>query len=191
YGEDWLREAEKRKLANTRSVPEALDVYMSEKTINLYTSLGGLDQKELEGQTGVRLEMYTKKIQIEARVLGDLAINHIVPTAVRYQSDLLVNVKAMKDILQADEFKKMSAARIDRIREISNHVSEIKSQVNKMVEARKKANKIENVRGKAGLYNKDVLPYLEIVRDHIDRLELIVDNEMWPLPKYRELLFVR
>ena len=191
YGEAWLKEAQKRNLANIKNVPEALDAYLSEKTINLYASQGVLDKRELEGQTGVRLEMYTKKIQIEARVLGDLAINHIVPTAVRYQTDLLVNVKAMKDIFPAEEFKEMSAARIDRIREISHHVSEIKSQVNDMVEARKKANKVEDIRKKAGLYNTDVVPFLEIIREHIDHLELIVDNEIWPLPKYRELLFVR
>ena len=191
YAEDWIREAQKRKLTNIRDVPEALDAYMDEKSINLFASLGVLDKRELEGQTGVKLEMYAKKIQIEARVLGDLAINHIVPTAIRYQSDLLANVKGIKDIFPPEEYEKMSAARIDRIMEISKHITEIKAQVKNMVEARKVANKAENIREKAGLYSKNVVPYLEIIRDHIDRLELIVDNDIWPLPKFRELLFVR
>ncbi|MEE9461268.1 MAG: glutamine synthetase III, partial [Bacteroidales bacterium] len=164
YEENWIREAQKRKLSNIKYVPEALDAYLSEKTISLYASQGVLDKRELEGQTGVKLEMYAKKIQIEARVLGDLAINHIVPTAIRYQSDVLTNVKGMKDILSAEEYKKISAARIDRIREISNHVTEIKAQVKNMVEARKVANKVEDIREKAGLYSRDVVPYLGIIR---------------------------
>ncbi len=191
YSDEWLKEAARRKLANVRSVPEALDAYLSEKTVHLYTSQGVLEKRELEGLRGVRLETYTKKIQIEARVLGDLAINHIVPTAIRYQTDLLENVKGMKDILPAEEYRKMSAARIARIMEISTHISEIKVQVNKMVETRKLANKVEDIREKATTYSENVVPFLEIIRDHIDRLELIVDNEIWPLPKYRELLFVR
>jgi glutamine synthetase len=191
YSEDWIREAASRKLSNIRNVPEALDAYLAEKSINLFTSQGVLGKTELEGLTGVRLETYTKKIQIEARVLGDLAINHIVPTAIRYQTDLLENVKGMKDILPAEEYRKLSAARIDRIKEISGHISQIKEQVKKMVEARKVANKVDDIRKKAVLYNQNVVPFLEIIRDHIDRLELIVDNEIWPLPKYRELLFVR
>jgi glutamine synthetase len=191
YGDEWIREASKRKLSNIRDVPEALDGYLSEKTINLYASQGVLDKRELEGLIGVKLETFTKKIQIEARVLGDLAINHIVPTAIHYQTDLINNVKGLKDILPSEEFKKMSAARIDRIREISNHVIEIKAEVKKMVDARKVGNKVEDVREKAESYSKNVLPFLDIIRYHIDHLELIVDNEIWPLPKYRELLFVR
>jgi glutamine synthetase len=191
YAEDWISEAKKRKLTNIKDVPEALDAYLSNKTIDLFTSQGVLDKRELEGQSSVKLETYVKKIQIEARVLGDLAINHIVPTAIRYQSDLLANVKGMKDILPAEEFKQISAARIDRIREISGHISEIKAQVHDMVEARKVANKAENLREKARLYSSTVVPFLQVIRDHIDHLELIVDNEIWPLPKYRELLFVR
>jgi glutamine synthetase len=145
----------------------------------------------MEGRTEVTLEMYTKRIQIEARVLGDLAINHILPTAIKYQSDLIENVKGMKEIFEEVEYKELSAARLDRIREISGHISEMKSKVHDMVEERKKANVVEDIRKKASLYSEKVYPYLDIIRDHIDRLELIVDNETWPLPKYRELLFVR
>jgi len=191
YAEDWTREAKKRKLTNIKDVPEALDAYLSKKSLDLFTSQGVLNKRELEGQSSVKLETYAKKIQIEARVLGDLAINHIVPTAIRYQSDLIANVRGLKEILPAEEFKQISAARIDRIREISGHISEIKVKVHDMVEARKVANKAENLREKARLYSNTVVPFLQVIRDHIDHLELIVDNEIWPLPKYRELLFAR
>ena len=191
YSEEWVKEAAKRKLSNVRDVPSNMDVYLTDKTIGLYDRQKVLDKRELEGRTGVRLEMYTKRIQIEARVLGDLAINHILPTAIKYQNDLIENVRGMKEIFDEDEFKKFAAARLDRIREVSAHISGIKAKVREMVEERKKANIVEDIRKKASLYSEKVYPYLDIIRDHIDRLELIVDNETWPLPKYRELLFVR
>jgi glutamine synthetase len=168
-----------------------MDTYLTKKTTALYERQDVLSKREIEGRTEVRLEMYTKKVQIEARVLGDLAINHILPTAIKYQSDLIENVKGLKEVFADDEFKKISAARLDRIREISRHISEMKLKVREMVEERKKVNVIEDIRKKAGLYSEKVYPYLDIIRDHIDRLELIVDNETWPLPKYRELLFIR
>ncbi|KPL15671.1 MAG: glutamine synthetase [Bacteroides sp. SM23_62] len=191
YSEEWVKEAAKRKLSNVRDVPSNMDVYLTDKTIGLYDRQKVLDKRELEGRTGVRLEMYTKRIQIEARVLGDLAINHILPTAIKYQNDLIENVRGMKEIFDEDEFKEFAAARLDRIREVSAHISGIKAKVREMVEERKKANIVEDIRKKASLYSEKVYPYLDIIRDHIDRLELIVDNETWPLPKYRELLFVR
>jgi len=190
YGEEWIKEAAKRKLSNIKDVPEALMAYVSEKSIELFKKQGVMDKRELEGRTEVRLETYTKKIQIEARVLGDIAMNHILPTAIKYQSDLIQNVAGLKEIFSEDEFKEMSAARMDRIREVSGHISALKAEVKNMVEERKKANVIEDVQEKAKIYSKKVYPYLDLIRDHIDRLELTVDNETWPLPKYRELLFV-
>ncbi len=191
YGEEWLKEASRRKLSNILDIPESMDAYLSEKTIGLFDRQGVLDKRELEGRNEVRLEIYTKKIQIEARVLGDLAINHILPTAIKYQSDLVENVRGLKDVFDEAEFREIASARLDRIREISGHISAIKAKVREMVEERKKANRVENIRERAGLYSRQVYPYLELIRDHIDHLELIVDNETWPLPKYRELLFVR
>ena len=131
------------------------------------------------------------KIQIEARVLGDMAINHIVPTAVEYQTMLLENVKHLKDVFSSEEFKDLAGGRLALIKEIGSHISAIKIKSKEMVEARKKANKVEDIIEKAEVYDKTVRPYLDDVRVHIDKLELIVDNEKWPLPKYRELLFVR
>lgn len=191
YGEEWVKEASRRKLSNILDIPESMDAYLSEKTVGLFDRQGVLDKRELEGRTEVRLEMYTKKIQIEARVLGDLAINHILPTAFKYQSELIENVRGLKDVFDEAEFRELASARLDRIREISGHISAIKAKVREMVEERKKANRVENIRERAGLYSQKVYPYLELIRDHIDHLELIVDNETWPLPKYRELLFVR
>jgi glutamine synthetase len=131
-----------------------------------------------------------KKIQIEARVLGDLAINHIVPTAVKYQTQLVENVQGLKEVF-GDEFKTLAGNRIEIIREISDHITFIKNKVNEMIEARKVANKIEDPMELAFAYDKNVRPYLDEIRYHIDKLELIVDDELWPLPKYREMLFNR
>ena len=133
-------------------------------------------------------EQYTLKIQIEARVLGDLAINHIVPTAVKYQNRLMENVLGLKEIY-GEEFKSLAGNRIELIREISDHVTAIKNGVNEMVEARKVANKMDDEKEKSKTYSRKIAPFLDKIRYHIDKLELIVDDEIWPLPKYRELLF--
>jgi len=191
YSEHWIKEAKKRGLTNITNIPQAIDAYLSESTVKLFSETGVLDKRELEGRTEVRLEMYTKKIQIEARVLGDLAINHIVPTAIKYQTQLAENIKGLRDILDDEEFNKMTGASIERVKEISMRISAIKVMVQEMIEERKKANKVEDPRKKADLYSKKVYPYLDDIRYHIDKLELIVDNEIWPLPKYRELLFTK
>ena len=191
YSENWLKEAESRGLKNVTNVPDALSYYLTEPSEKLFASTGVLDKRELEARTEVRLEIYTKKVQIEARVLGDLAINHIIPTAIRYQSELAENIKNLKEILGEDDFNKIAANRIEMVKEISHHITNISSKVNNMVEERKKANKIEDVTKKAKLYSKNVFPCLDDIRYHIDKLELIVDNDIWPLPKYRELLFTR
>lgn len=190
YSNEWVIEAEKRGLTNITSVPESLKGYLKETSKELFTEMGIFDEKELEGRVEVEYEKFMKKIQIEARVLGDLALNHIVPTAVKYQTQLIENVKGLKEVF-GDEFKTLAGNRLDIIREISEHVTFIKNKVNEMVEARKLANKIEDEVEKAFAYDKEVRPFLEEIRYHIDKLELIVDDELWPLPKYRELLFNR
>jgi glutamine synthetase len=152
---------------------------------------GIFTDKELESRVEVEYEKFTKKVQIEARVLGDLAINHIVPTAIRYMTSLIENVKGLKEVFNEIEFERLAGARKEVIVTISDHISAIKRLVNDMVEERRKANVIDDNFKKAIAYEKNVKPYLDEIRDHIDKLELIVDNEMWPLPKYRELLFTR
>ena len=191
YSQEWVEEAARRGLTNVRSVPGALDAYMLDSTKELFTSMGVLSEKEIEGRVEVEYEKYTKKIQIEARVLGDLALNHIVPVAIRYQSELVESVKGLKEVFEGEDFETLAGARKEVIKKLNTHISSIKSLVTEMVEARKAANKIEHEREKAFAYEKEVAPYLEKVRYHIDKLELTVDNDMWPLPKYRELLFNR
>ncbi|MDD2380622.1 MAG: glutamine synthetase III [Mariniphaga sp.] len=191
YSDNWIKEAKKRGLSNVNNVPEALSAYLRPETIKLFEKLEILDQQELHGRVEVEYEKFIMKIQIEARVLGDLAINHIVPTAVQYQTTLLQNVKYMKEVFSAEEFEQLAGARMDLIREIGKHISSIKAKSKQMVDARKKANVIPGAIEKAKAYDQTVRPFLQDIRYHIDKLELIVDNELWPLPKYRELLFVR
>lgn len=191
YSDEWVVEAEKRGLTNINSVPEALDAYISDKTRALFDKLCIFSETELEGRTEVEFEKFAKKIQIEARVLGDLATNHIVPTAIEYQTMLIENVKGLKDLFSAEEFEELATARLELIKTVSRHISAIKAKVQEMIDARKVANKVEDEREKAFAYDKDVRPFLDDIRYHIDKLELIVDNKLWPLPKYRELLFHR
>ena len=191
YSEEWVTEALKRGLTNVKSVPEALEAYLYTKSRKIFEDLGIFTDIELEARVEVELEKYTKKIQIEARILGDLAINHIVPIAIAYQTTLIDNVRGLKEIFSDEEFKELAEARLKLIKKISGHISAIKALVNEMIEARKVANHIEHAKDKAYAYEQTVRPYLESVRVHIDKLELVVDNELWPLPKYRELLFTR
>ena len=188
YSEDWIKEAEKRGLTNVTNIPESLSAYLTEKSKKLFFDLGIFTEAELEGRVEVMFEQYTMKIQIEARVLGDLSINHIVPTAVHYQNRLAENVLGLKEIY-GDDYEKLAGNRIELIRDISDHVTAIKAGVNEMIEARRVANKLEDEKEKAKQYSQKVAPFLDKIRYHIDKLELIVDDEMWPLPKYRELLF--
>ncbi|HEX2975056.1 MAG TPA: glutamine synthetase type III, partial [Bacteroidales bacterium] len=152
---------------------------------------GVLTDKELESRVEVEYEKFTKKVQIEARVLGDIAINHIVPTAINYMTSLLENIQRLKEVFNEIEFERLAGARKEVIVTISDHISSVKRLVNEMVEERKKANRIEDSYKKALAYESKVKPYLGEIRYHIDKLELIVDNEIWPLPKYREMLFTR
>ncbi len=191
YSEEWVEEAARRGLSNVKQVPEALSAYLRTEYVKMFEQLEVFDHKELHGRVEVEYEKFIKKIQIESRVLGDLAINHIVPVAVKYQTLLLENVRHMKEVFTSSEFEEMASGRKNLIKEIGRHISTIKSKVNDMIEARKKANVIDDVVEKAIAYDETVFPYLAEIRYHIDKLELIVDNELWPLPKYRELLFIR
>ncbi len=191
YSEEWIEEALKRGLSNFITTPEALKALVSKKTVKLFVDNNILTERELIARYDIRLENYTKKMQIEARVTGDLATNHIIPIAIRYQNTLIENVKGLKQVLDLQTYGKLSANQMETIRDISEHVSNIKSYVNEMIDARKKANKITDPEEKAAAYCEKVRPFLEKIRYHCDKLELLVDDELWPLPKYRELLFIR
>jgi len=191
YSKEWHQEAKKRGLCNLASVPESVSLYLTKKSREVLVNSGVFTDKELESRVEVEYEKFAKKVQIESRVLGDLAMNHIVPIAITYMTSLIENVKGLKEIFNNTEFERLAGARKEVIVVISDHISMIKKLVNEMVEARKKANVIEDNYKKAIAYESKVKPYLDDIRVHIDKLELLVDNEMWPLPKYRELLFTR
>jgi glutamine synthetase len=191
YSEEWKKEAKKRGLTNVNNVIEALDAYLTTKAKRLFKVQRVLNEKELEGRTDVRFDNYTKRIQIESRVIGDIALNQIVPSAIVYQTRLIDNVKGLKEVFAQQEYQKLAGARLNLIKTISEHITAIKAKVKDMTEARKVANEIIHPREKALQYTTTVLPYLEDIRLHIDKLEEILDNELWPLPKYRELLFTR
>jgi glutamine synthetase len=191
YSDDWVKEAEKRGLTNIGNVPDSLAAYLREDYVDLFKRNGIFNKTEIEGRVEVEYEKFIMKVQIESRVLADIAINHIVPTAVEYQTMLLENVKNLKEVFPEDEFLSLAGGRLDLIREVGGHISAIKAKRKEMIAARAKANKVEDVVERSKEYDKEVRPFLDEIRDHIDRLELIVDNEKWPLPKYRELLFVR
>jgi glutamine synthetase len=191
YSEEWKKEAHKRGLSNIINTVEAGDAYLTPKSKKLFSSLDVISERENEARAHVRWDTYSKKVQIEARVMGDLVMNHIVPVAIRYQSELIENVKGLKDLFGDKEYKELAGARLDLIRTVSEHVSYIKAKVNEMIETRKVVNKIEDEREKAMAYSTQIFCYLDDIRYHVDKLELIVDDEYWPLPKYRELLFIR
>ena len=191
YSDEWLKEAAKRGLSNHRNTPEALEAFVSKKTIALFGKHQVMTERELFARFEIKLEKYTKKIQIESRVMGDLATNHILPTAIRYQNRLIENARGLKEVLDSKTFVKLSRNQLNTIKDISNHISSIKDDVEMMTEARKNANAIENVQHQAVAYKDHVKPYFEKIRYHVDKLEMLVDDELWPLPKYRELLFIK
>ncbi len=191
YSDEWKAEAARRGLDCETSVPAIFDNYLSESSVEMFEKTGVMTRKELEARNEVKWETYTKKIQIEARVLGDLAMNHIVPVATKYQSELIDNVFKMRQLFAADKAEELCGKNLELIEEISKHTAFIKEHVDSMIEARKVANKITSEREKAIAYHDTVVPALDEIRYHIDKLELIVDDQMWTLPKYRELLFIR
>ena len=190
YSEEWREEAKRRGLNCETSVPLIYDAYTSPQTVEMFERVGVLNEKELHARNEVKWETYTKKIQIEARVLGDLCMNHIIPVATQYQSLLLDNLYKMKIVFDKEKAEKLSKEDAVLIEEIAEHITVIKTSVDAMVEARKAANVLEDAREKAIAYHDNVEVFLDIIRYHVDKLELIVDNQMWPLPKYRELLFI-
>ncbi len=191
YGEEWKQEAVKRGLDCETSAPKIFDNYLSESSIRMFESTHVLSRHELEARNEIKWETYTKKIQIESRIFGDLCLNHIIPVVTRYQSMLIDNVHKVKDIFPADKADAISKENIIIIEKISKHESYIIEKVDAMIEARKVANKIASEREKAIAYHDTVAPLMEDIRYHVDKLETIVDDEAWPLPKYRELLFIR
>lgn len=190
YGDEWVKEAAKRGLNNFAKTPEALDAFVSKSAIRLFEANDVLTHREMEARYEIQLEMYTKKIQIESRVMGDIAANHIIPTALKYQSELINNVRGLKEIFDAKSYQKSAQAQLEIITEISEHVNLIKKSVDDMIEARKVANKITNARKQAEAYCYKVQPFFETIRYSVDKLELLVDDEIWSLPKYREMLFI-
>ena len=188
YSREWEVEAEARGLRPIKNVPESYEVYHEENTVKLFGSVGVLAPNEIEARFEILNETYVKKLQIEARVIGDMCLNHVIPAAVKYQNILIENVKGMKDVF-GDESLSLCASEIDTLKKISMYVNRISADVEALVEARKKANKIENIAERAKVYSYEVKTMMENVRDSADNLEMLIDDEMWPLPKYRELLF--
>ena len=188
YSDEWVKEAKRRGLSNVTTTPPALDAYISKKSLKLFEEVGIFSHREAEARHEIMLETYIKKIQIEARVMGDLAINHILPAAVKYQSILAENITALKSAgMKADTY----SMQLEQLKEISGYIASIKSNVDAMVEARKRANKLENVRDKAIAYCDKVKAYFDPIRDDVDHLEMLIDDALWPMAKYRELVTIR
>jgi glutamine synthetase len=186
YSDDWVNEAEKRGLNNIKNTPRALDAYLDKRSLELFEKHEVLSHKEVEARNEIRLEAYMKRVQIDSRVMGDLALNHIIPTAIAYQSKLIDNANGLKG-LGID-----NSAVVKTIQDISKHIEIIKNGVRDMIEERKRINKIADTHKRALAYCDDVKEkYFDSIRDSVDKLELLVDNEDWPLVKYRELLFLR
>lgn len=191
YSDEWVEEARKRGLDCEKSCPVIFERYLDKESVEMFESLGVMSRKELEARNEVKWETYTKKIQIEARVMGDLSMNHIIPVATHYQSKLLKNVENMRNIFPAEKADKLSARNMKLIEEIAERTAVIERGVEELINARKVANKIESEHDKAIAYHDTVAPKMEAIRYQIDKLELIVEDQLWTLPKYRELLFIR
>jgi len=191
YSKEWIKEAEKRGLSTNSSCVSVYRYYLSDKTKSLLVGNNILSERELDARFEINNEIYLKKLQIESRVLGDLALNHIIPTAITYQNILIQNVQGLKDILNGD-FMENAEVQLDNIKKISMHIKAINDGVNEMIAARKLANNtIDDIVERTDVYFKTVRPHLDSIRYHIDKLEFLVDDEVWPLPKYREMLFIR
>ena len=190
YGKAWEIEAKKRGLSNHRSTPEALKAKVAEKTIALYEELNIMSRVEIEARYEIKVEEYSMRIQIEGRVLGDIARNHVIPTAIKYQNILIKNVQGLKEIY-GNDFKRLSVEQLKLIEKISEHIEKINMGITDMIEERKKANKINSTELCAEAYCNKVKPYFDSIRYHCDKLELLVDDELWPLSKYREMIMLK
>jgi glutamine synthetase len=191
YGDEWVKEAEKRGLANIKTTPNALSAFLSKNVVDLFESAGVLTHEELEARNEIYLEKYKLKIQIESRVAGDIALNHIVPVAFEYQRKLVETVRGMKEIYGPKDFETLSEPHRNLIASVSSYVANLQNDVRDMIEERKKANNMHDSLESSAHYCDFVIPYLNTIRENVDRLEIIVDDELWPIPKYRELLFIR
>ena len=191
YGDEWKAEAKKRGLNNIPTTPGALEAMISKKTLGLFENLGILNHREQEARYEIALETYTKKIQIESRIIADMVNNQIIPSALEYQKTLIENVNGLKNILSASDYKKASDTQINLIKEISERVSIIKKAADDMTEERKKANNLDSAKKQAHAYCEKVKPFFELIRYNVDKLENIIDDSTWPLPKYREMLYLR
>ena len=190
YDKEWEKEAAKRGLSNNKTTPMAVKAKVSKKAMELYSEMEVMNDKEITARLEIEFDAYSLRIQIEGRVLGDIAMNHVIPTAVNYQNTLIRNVKGLKEVF-GEEFETVAKEQMDLIKKISEHISGITKKTNAMVEERKKANKMEDDGKKAVMYCEKVKPYFEQIRYHCDKLELMIDDELWPLVKYREMLFTR
>lgn len=191
YSPEWHKEAERRGLRGIKDLPSAFKTYLEENSIKLFEETNVLTSREVEARYEVMNETFIKKLQIEARVLGDLTLNHIIPTAIKFQNTLIDNVKGIKELFEEDEYKTMSERQLITIRKISGYIESLRKETKELIEARKVANQIEEIEEKAMLYSETVLPLMSSIRIVADKLEMLVDDELWPLPKYRELLFWR
>lgn len=191
YGDEWVREAERRGLSNLLNTPSALKVWKDKKVQALFNDLNVLKAEELAARAEVEFENYVMRMQIEARVCADLAQNHIIPTAINYQNRLIENVRGLKDLMSAKEFGLASATQMKLIRKISEHLTTVKDKVDDLADLREKTDRLEDVEKKAENYASLILPIMNDIREHSDQLEMLVDDEMWPMPKLRELLFTR
>ena len=188
YSKEWEIESAARGLRAVKNVPEAFEVYHEAQTVELFEKLGVLAKNEIEARFEIFNETYVKKLQIEARIIGDICLNHVIPAAVRYQNVLIGNVKGIKDIF-GEGYLDFCSAEIETLKKISTYINRISMDVEELVEARKRANRIENIAERAKVYSHSVKDMMDKVRDSADHLEMLIDDEMWPLPKYRELLF--
>ncbi|MGL4582343.1 MAG: glutamine synthetase type III, partial [Flavobacterium sp.] len=189
YGDEWEKEAAKRGLSNNKTTPSALKAKIDPKAIATFEEMAVMSSVEIHARYEIELEEYVKRIQIEGRVLGDIARNHVIPTAIRYQNLVIENVKGLKEIFGNEEFATIAAEQLQMIKKISHHIEQINVKVTEMTNERKIANNIEDVEKQAHAYCDKVKPYFDVIRYHSDKLEIMVDNELWTLTKYRELLF--
>ena len=191
YSDEWVIEAARRGLDVEKSCPVIFEHYLDDTSVAMFESTKVMNRKELEARNEVKWETYVKTVQIEARTMGDLSMNHIIPVATHYQSQLIKNVQGMKDIFSAGETEQLSARNRKLIREIAERTERIEQLVEELTEARRVANRIYNIHERAITYHDTVCPKMEAIRYECDQLEMIVEDGLWTLPKYRELLFIR
>ncbi|HPE43121.1 MAG TPA: glutamine synthetase type III, partial [Bacteroidales bacterium] len=191
YSDEWKEEAAKRGLSNTPNTPDAIKAFITKEVIELFERNEVLSHRELLARYEIKLDKYIRKIQIESRLISDLSINHIIPTAIKYQNTLIENARGLKDVLDSKTYVKLSRNQVQNIKEISDHIATIRQYVEEMTSERKVANHLHEAEQIAHHYCYQVKPYFEKIRYHVDKLEMLIDDGLWPLPKYRELLFIK